>query len=614
LNKNVSNSGGFGSKKAFSRTSFQSLDDAFKFAGNADKFAAVNPGETALIAVPFPAVHVTDVYIVASEALMLALPAHKGDIAKRTDILTDFILSVEPATVLGNWVSLYTEAGKVQTSVSDPSIGYLVAKLEAGIAAQITEDTTNPLNSRAKIDVRLGTQTDQAAAGSDSRFCKVKVTATDTTPDYLENKIWIDNLITLSVQDPAGDAKLKIGILNDGLTIINDPFTNLLEVVLGSLNDTYIDPANIDGTPVTPSMRTLGTLSDQAAAGNDSRLSNDRTPTAHAFAGAIHSNDSIANLKNKINDGTGSVLITCKKAEYSNYPNKTAIVKYDKFLIEDFNDQYNKKEVELKDIIINSLGTLSDQAAAGNDSRLSNDRTPTAHAFAGSKHTADTIANIQTKVSDGSLITTAAAEINALTAKGTPTTSDLLLIEDAADSNKKKKITIASLPVPVTFPTLIFFADQLDNPVTADWKINALAPADADVENSALTVRRFNDTTEQGIGFYLDIPAGATNIIFTFKSGAFAAPAGVRTVGLKIYNRDIPDNAAVTAWSAGVVLTDVSIPTNVYFQYDTETKTLASLGLTTGKLAQFELTRIAPTAGTNLVNDWELIELQITFS
>lgn len=50
-----------------------------------------------------------------------------------------------------------------------------------------------------------------------------------------------------------------------------------------------------------------------------------------------------------------------------------------------------------------------------------------------------------------------AAEINAITAKATPTASDILLIEDAAASNAKKKITIGDLPssgggggVPVT--------------------------------------------------------------------------------------------------------------------------------------------------------------------
>ena len=38
------------------------------------------------------------------------------------------------------------------------------------------------------------------------------------------------------------------------------------------------------------------------------------------------------------------------------------------------------------------------------------------------------------------------SEISAITAKATPTSSDILLIEDAADSNNKKKITIGDLP------------------------------------------------------------------------------------------------------------------------------------------------------------------------
>lgn len=38
------------------------------------------------------------------------------------------------------------------------------------------------------------------------------------------------------------------------------------------------------------------------------------------------------------------------------------------------------------------------------------------------------------------------SEISAITAKATPTASDILLIEDAADSNNKKKITIGDLP------------------------------------------------------------------------------------------------------------------------------------------------------------------------
>ena len=52
-------------------------------------------------------------------------------------------------------------------------------------------------------------------------------------------------------------------------------------IVAGSITDTHIAAANKDGLAATPSMRTLGTGGTQACAGNDSRLSDARTPTAH---------------------------------------------------------------------------------------------------------------------------------------------------------------------------------------------------------------------------------------------------------------------------------------------------------------------------------------------
>jgi len=60
-----------------------------------------------------------------------------------------------------------------------------------------------------------------------------------------------------------------------------------------------------------------------------------------------------------------------------------------------------------------------------------------------------------------------ASEISAITSKGTPTTSDLLLIEDVADSNNKKKINIGSLPSGVSGGNYLddvkaFFGTDLD--------------------------------------------------------------------------------------------------------------------------------------------------------
>ncbi len=159
-----------------------------------------------------------------------------------------------------------------------------------------------------------------------------------------------------------------------------------------------------------------------------------------------------------------------------------------------------------------------------------------------------------------------------------------------------------------------FFADQFDNPVNADWTINALAPAAADSNNAGETVRLFDDTAEEGIGFILTVPSNAINIKFTFRSRAETTPGAVRTVGLKLYNRGIPNNAAVEAWSAGTVLTDIDIPVNETFQEDTQTLTLATLGLTAGETTQFELTRINPVGGTELTGDWALLELIVEFT
>jgi len=157
-----------------------------------------------------------------------------------------------------------------------------------------------------------------------------------------------------------------------------------------------------------------------------------------------------------------------------------------------------------------------------------------------------------------------------------------------------------------------FFADQLDSPNNADWAVNALAPLSADSNNNGLNVRLFDDTAEEGVGFILGIPDGATNIIFGIKSRAETGPGGAVTVIPTIYAREMPDNAAVESWTAGTNLTALDFPiTTEFFQYDSQSFTLASLSLVAGRIAQFELTRDG--AGT-LTGDWALLEIEVSFS
>jgi hypothetical protein len=169
-------------------------------------------------------------------------------------------------------------------------------------------------------------------------------------------------------------------------------------------------------------------------------------------------------------------------------------------------------------------------------------------------------------------------------------------------------------PVAAVYPTFQFFADQFRNPANADWAVNSLAPVSPDPTNNALPVRLFDDTTEEGVGCEVRIPTGATNIKFTFQTRAATAPGGARQVVFSLYEREIPDDGAVTAWSARYNLTAIDIPTNAYFQTDTQTISLATLGLTAGMTHQFELTRYGAHASDTLTGDLALLFLGVEFS
>lgn len=161
--------------------------------------------------------------------------------------------------------------------------------------------------------------------------------------------------------------------------------------------------------------------------------------------------------------------------------------------------------------------------------------------------------------------------------------------------------------------TLTYLATSLDSPNNSDWAVNALAPTVSDPTRPAMNVRQFSNTTEQGVGMYVPIPAGATSVTVEYRGRAQTAPGSGATMQLKWYTRQIPNNAAITSWTAGATLTAVTVPTNAYVQYYSQTMTLAALGLVAGSLYQFELTRNVGVAG-NLASNWLMSELTITFT
>lgn len=70
----------------------------------------------------------------------------------------------------------------------------------------------------------------------------------------------------------------------------------------GTITDADVAAANKDGATGTPSMRTLGTGSQQAAAGDDSRLSDDRT------ASGLRTSTTVVSISSATAPTTGQIL------------------------------------------------------------------------------------------------------------------------------------------------------------------------------------------------------------------------------------------------------------------------------------------------------------------
>jgi hypothetical protein len=74
-------------------------------------------GSSLIPAIYLPSITVHDTFVVSTQAAMLALSAHQGDVAIRTDINETFILTNNTPTVLANWTQMLTPTSPV-TSVN----------------------------------------------------------------------------------------------------------------------------------------------------------------------------------------------------------------------------------------------------------------------------------------------------------------------------------------------------------------------------------------------------------------------------------------------------------------------------------------------------------------
>ncbi len=119
-----------------------------------------------LLASILPAIAITDTFVVASQAAMLALTAQRGDIAVRTDLSKSFVLSTDSPSTLADWIELRTPLDAVQ-SVAGLTGTITAADLKTALAIAIADVSglQAALNGKAAAsyavasDVRAGSDT-----------------------------------------------------------------------------------------------------------------------------------------------------------------------------------------------------------------------------------------------------------------------------------------------------------------------------------------------------------------------------------------------------------------------------------------------------------------------
>lgn len=176
-----------------------------------------------------PATTIVEVYTAASESAMLALTAQQGDVCVRTDTSTTYILKASPASTLSNWQMILTPTDGVSSvGLSLPSIFTV---------------SGSPVTSTGTLTAVLASQTANT-------FLSAPNGATGA-PSFR---------VIVGADLPVATASVRGAVIpGAGLTVSS-------------------------GTIAVAYGNTAGT----AAQGNDPRLSDARTPTAHALDGALH--------------------------------------------------------------------------------------------------------------------------------------------------------------------------------------------------------------------------------------------------------------------------------------------------------------------------------------
>lgn len=159
-----------------------------------------------------PQIAITDTFVVASQAAMLALStAQVGDVAVRTDVNKSFILKANGYSTLANWQELLTPTDKVQ-SVNGKTGAVTINCSDIGAA------TTTQLSNHASSDIHLTTTQKTKIADSKnyliisgaSQTVATSTSSTDITNNCIIGGLKLYTKIDTSYIQPVVNAYLGI--------------------------------------------------------------------------------------------------------------------------------------------------------------------------------------------------------------------------------------------------------------------------------------------------------------------------------------------------------------------------------------------------------------------
>lgn len=127
-----------------------------------------------------PAITITDTFVVASQAEMLAIACQTGDVAVRSDLSKTFILKGADPTTLANWQELATPTDVVLSVAGKAGVVSLV-KDDVGLAnVDNTSDANKPVSSATTT--ALGNKADLSGGKLPSAQLSTMMTEVKTAP------------------------------------------------------------------------------------------------------------------------------------------------------------------------------------------------------------------------------------------------------------------------------------------------------------------------------------------------------------------------------------------------------------------------------------------------